>query len=134
MSPEYDTSNEYHKKCFKRWIFKRTPYNDVNITQAQGFQLLIFKKSIWLEYCNHIINKNSTVNDMLLSKWICQQNKYVGISKNHKMIHTGWDVYDTPSSDQDYLNYKNSLITNNNLWKPFTMIGNEFIDFHILDL
>jgi len=133
MSPEYDISSDFHKKMYKQWIRKRMPYNEINITSAQGFQLLVFKKNIWIEYCNNIITKNLTINDVLLSIWIQQYNKYIGISKNYKMIHTGWDVYDTPSSDQDYLNYKNALIKNNDLWKPLNMIGNEFINFTILD-
>lgn len=138
ISPEYDTGNKYHKDCFNQWVYPRIYYNkDVSITDAQGFQLLIFRKNDWVNFCKDVLNgkfvkpneKSYGIIDQNLKKWIIPRK--IAILKRFKMIHTGWDVYDNPSCDQEYLDFKNNLHATNNIWSPIKSKGNEIIEYTV---
>lgn len=128
ISPEYDITSKYHEECYKKYVLQRKPYKNILCTTAQGFQLLVFRKNDWINYCNYVKNGN---NHIILDTHICNwfKNKVICILNDFKMVHTGWDVYKNPSSDKEYLEFKNNLIKSNNLWKPSIKKGNELIEF-----
>ncbi len=138
ISPEYETSNKYHYNCFNKWVIPRININtDISYTSAQGFQLLIFRKNDWVNFCKDVKNgkfikpneKSYGIIDQNLKDWIIPRK--IAILKNFKMIHTGWDVYDNPSCDQEYLDFKNTLHATNNIWSPNTSKGNEIIEYTV---
>lgn len=142
VAPEYNTDDEYHEYAVKKagWIFPTISYKkNINITQNRGYQLLVWRTKDWIDFCTDVKNgifKNSNnksygIMDGNSSKWCNKKRKTIGILQDYFIIHSGWDVYKTPTVDQEYLDYKNKLISENNIWAENNTNGTETYDFKI---
>ena len=144
MSPEYEVSDPYHLECKQKYIWPTPRLNEELLTTgARGFQILIWRKKDWLHFCQDVINgafienlgKEKYLGGILdgnAAKWSQRNRMYIGVAPEIKMLHAGWDVYRPVSQDQEYLDYKNNLQKNGELWAGKMTKGNEKINFTII--
>lgn len=144
-SPDYDITDNYHRYAVKEagWIPQLYHYkNNLMRTFSRGFQLLIWRKKDWIDFCKDVINgmfisnegKSYGIMDGNSSKWAYNTRRSIGVLTDNLIIHSGWDVYKTPSVDQEYLDYKNNLIKENNIWSLNNTKGNETYEFTLTKL
>lgn len=143
VSPEYDTTDNYHRYAVNDagWIPQLYPYqNNIMRTSSRGYQLLVWRKNDWIEFCKDVKNgmfinnkeKSYGIMDGNSSIWAYNKKKsIIAVLKDNLIIHSGWDVYKTPTVDQEYLDYKNNLIKENNIWSLNNTKGNETYDFTV---
>lgn len=140
IGPEYNIDDPYHRECYNKWVppTYKTPFcENVYISLARGFQILIWRKQEWYDFCRDVRNgmyvsettKSYGIIDGNSADWIKKKCKIIGVKKDFEMVHTGWDVYNTPSCDQEYLDYKNKLIETDDIWSTNNTKGNEIYDF-----
>jgi|694.fasta_scaffold138509_4 hypothetical protein len=142
VTPEYNIDDPYHEYAVKKagWIWPSYPYKkNINITQNRGYQLLVWRTKDWIDFCNNVksgtyitnSNKSYGIVDGNSFLWCINQRKTVGVLQDYFIIHNGWDVYKTPSVDQEYLDYKNKLISENNIWSENNTNGTETYEFKL---